>query len=135
MTSVTIVSDSTTWTPATSSALRRAARIGASVWVCSIPSNRGMRLCLDLLLVLVDHLAVGRGGLGVDGRLGQHGADGLDRLAALVHLLEGLLGVVGVDRVTRLVDVLEDLGHQQRDLPLVLLAQRCRMVWLVTSVR
>ena len=85
-----------------------------------------MRLVLDLALVLVDHLAVGRGGLGADGRLGQHGADGLDRLAALVHLLEGLLGVVGVDRVARLVDVLEDLGHQQRGLPPVLLAQLAR---------
>ena len=70
MASVAIVSDSTTWTPAISSALRRAARIGANVWVCSIPSYRGMRLSWTSLLVLVDHLAVGRGGPGPDGRLG-----------------------------------------------------------------
>ena len=83
-----------------------------------------MRRFLDLALVLVDDLAVGRRGLGMDRRLGQHGVDGLDRLAALIHLLEGLLGVVGVDRIARVVDVLEDLGHQQRDLAPVLLAER-----------
>ena len=80
MASVTIVSDSTTETPATSIALRRAARIGASVWACSMPLVDRDAPLLDLALVLVDHLAVGRGGLGVDVRPGQHGADRLDRL-------------------------------------------------------
>ena len=102
MASVAIVSDSTTVDP------------GDLHRVAPGRQDRGQRLgvqhplvqrdaaLLDLALVLVDHLAVGRGGPGVDGRLGQHGADGLDRLAALVHFLEGLLGVVGVDRVARL---------------------------------
>ena len=98
MTSVAIVSDSTTWTPATSSRIAlgrkdRCQRLGVQHPL--VEGNTGL---LDLLLVFVNHLAVGRHGTGSDGGLGQHGADGLDRLEALVHLLEGFPGSFGVDR-------------------------------------